>query len=103
MKDESGQTQISMITRSISILCGIALIIVIFVPIWRIQLDAPQYPEGLEMQIHANKLAGDVEIINGLNHYIGMRTLHKDDFIEFTVLPYKIGRASCRERVCQYV
>lgn len=91
MKDESGQTQISMITQIISILCGIALIIVIFVPIWRIQLDAPQYPEGLEMQIHANKLAGDVEIINGLNHYIGMRTLHKDDFVEFTVLPYIFG------------
>jgi len=64
---------------------------VIFVPIWRIQLDAPQYPEGLEMQIYANKLAGDVEIINGLNHYIGMRTLHKEDFVEFTVLPYILG------------
>lgn len=91
MKDESGQTQISKATRIVSFLCGIALVIVIFVPIWRIQLDAPQYPEGLEMQIHANKLAGDVEIINGLNHYIGMRTLHKEDFVEFTVLPYIIG------------
>lgn len=91
MKDKSGQTKISKVTKIVSILCGIALIIVIFVPIWRIQLDAPQYPEGLEMQIHANKLAGDVEIINGLNHYIGMRTLHKEDFVEFTVLPYILG------------
>lgn len=82
---------LSNLTRILSVLCGISLFVVIFVPIWRIELDAPQYPEGLSMQIFANKLAGDVEIINGLNHYIGMRTLHVDDFVEFTVLPYFIG------------
>jgi copper chaperone NosL len=31
-----------------------------------------------------------VDIINGLNHYIGMKTLHNEDFIEFTILPYCI-------------
>ena len=72
-------------------LCGVALVAVIFLPIWRIELDAAQYPEGLELQIYSNKLAGEVEIINGLNHYIGMKTLHADDFIEFTVLPYLIA------------
>jgi len=69
----------------------LALLSVIFLPIWRIELDAAQYPEGLELKIYSNKLAGQVEIINGLNHYIGMKTLHADDFIEFTVLPYLIG------------
>lgn len=73
------------------LLAGISLIISIFVPIWRIDLDAPQYPEGLRLLIHANKLAGDVDIVNGLNHYIGMKTLHAEEFIEFTVLPYIIG------------
>lgn len=72
-------------------LCGVALVAVIFLPIWRIELDAAQYPEGLELQIYSNKLAGEVDIINGLNHYIGMKTLHAEDFIEFTVLPYIIG------------
>jgi copper chaperone NosL len=67
------------------------LVISIFVPIWRIDLDAPQYPEGLAMLIYSNALGGDVEIINGLNHYIGMQTLHAENFIEFTVLPYIIG------------
>ena len=43
------------------------------------------------MQIHANGLKGNVDIINGLNHYIGMKTLHNEDFIEFTVLPYIIA------------
>ncbi len=84
-KKKSG---LSKTTRILSVICGIALVLVIFVPIWKIELKAPQYPEGLSMHIHANKLSGDVEIINGLNHYIGMRTLHADDFVEFTVLPY---------------
>lgn len=72
-------------------ICGLSLFLVIILPIWRIELDAPQYPEGLRLYIHSNRLAGDVDIINGLNHYIGMKTLHAEDFIEFTVLPYVIG------------
>lgn len=60
-------------------------------PMWRIELEAPQYPEGLVLQLHANKIGGDVEIINGLNHYIGMKTLHTEDFPEFQILPYIVG------------
>jgi copper chaperone NosL len=57
---------------------------------WSIELNAPQYPEGLGLLIYANKLGGNIDIINGLNHYIGMKTMHKEDFIEFTILPYAI-------------
>lgn len=62
----------------------------IFFPLWRIELDAPQYPEGLVLQLFVDKIGGDVEIINGLNHYIGMKTLHTEDFFEFTILRYII-------------
>ena len=71
--------------------CGAALLLVLFVPMWRIDLVAPQYPEGLKLLIYPHKLGGDVEIINGLNHYIGMKTLHTSDFTEFTFLPYIIS------------
>ncbi|HPH24543.1 MAG TPA: hypothetical protein PLW32_11705, partial [Chitinophagaceae bacterium] len=71
-------------------LCGVALVAVLFFPLWRIDLDAPQYPEGLMLLIYPTKLGGNVDIINGLNHYIGMKTLHADDFMEFTILPYII-------------
>lgn len=76
------------------LLVGIAsavLFITLFVPIWQIQLTAPQYPEGLELFIHADKLSGDVDIINGLNNYIGMKAIHEEDFIEFSVLPYALA------------
>lgn len=81
--------------RTLLILCGLALVAVLFVPLWRIELDAPQYPEGLRLLIYPNKLAGNVDIINGLNHYIGMKTLHTADFFEFTILPYLIGFFAC--------
>lgn len=71
-------------------ICALALAAVLFVPLWRIDLVAPQYPEGLYLLIHPNKLAGNVDVINGLNHYIGMKTLHTEDFTEFIVLPYLI-------------
>ncbi|MBL7766879.1 MAG: nitrous oxide reductase accessory protein NosL [Chitinophagaceae bacterium] len=83
--------QLSISSRILLIISGVMLTISIFVPIWRIELAAPQYPEGLCLLIHSNKLAGNVDIINGLNHYIGMKTLHAEEFIEFTVLPYIIG------------
>ncbi len=75
----------------ILVLSGIMLIGVLYVPMWYIDLDAPQYPEGLQLQIFPHKIGGNVDIINGLNHYIGMKTLHTEDFFEFTILPYIIG------------
>lgn len=75
------------VTRVLLFICGLGLLAVLFTPMWRIDLQAPQYPEGLRLLIYANKLAGNVDIINGLNHYIGMKTLHADDFPEFKILP----------------
>lgn len=89
--NHSRKNALSLASRLLLTIAGIFLIISIFVPLWRIDLDAPQYPEGLYLLIYPYKLAGNVDIINGLNHYIGMKTLHTEDFIEFTVLPYIIG------------
>src|SRR5690625_6287914 len=85
------KTPLNLITRIILFLSGVALFRSLIVPIWKIELTAPQYPEGLEMFIHADKLSGDIDIINGLNNYIGMRQIHENEFKEFLVLPYLIG------------
>lgn len=82
---------LSKISKILLITSGIGLIISIFVPLWAIYLEAPQYPEGLVMFLHANKITGDYEIINGLNHYIGMKEIHQEDFWEFKILPYALG------------
>ena len=83
-------TKISTLTKVLLLAAAVCLASSIFLPIWQIELYAPQYPEGLELQIYADSLAGDVDIINGLNHYIGMKTLHTEDFIEFSILKYII-------------
>lgn len=82
---------LSTLSRILIFISGILLILVLFVPLWQIELEAPQYPEGLVLKMYPHKIGGNVDIINGLNHYIGMRTLHTKDFIEFTVLPYIVG------------
>lgn len=85
------KNQLATFPRILTIISCVALIVVLFVPLWQIELTAPQYPEGLVLKMYPNKLGGNVEVINGLNHYIGMKTLHAENFIEFTVLPYIIG------------
>jgi copper chaperone NosL len=80
--------KISQISIAIS---SLLLIIAYFVPIWRIDLWAPQYPEGLSMYIWLNKLSGQVDIINGLNHYIGMAHIKEEMFPEFKILPYAVA------------
>lgn len=85
------KSKLSGTVRALTLTASIAMVIVLFRPIWRIELTAPQYPEGLALQIYAHRIGGDVDVVNGLNHYIGMRTLHTRDFVEFTVLPYIIG------------
>lgn len=81
---------LSVFSKVLLLLSVGLLIYSVFVPIWQIDLQAPQYPEGLNLKIYADKLGGDVDIINGLNHYIGMKTLHTEDFIEFSILRYLI-------------
>jgi hypothetical protein len=57
------------------LLAVVLLIASIFLPYWKMTLQAPQYPKGLSVQAYIYKLTGDVNEIDGLNHYIGMRPL----------------------------
>jgi hypothetical protein len=65
-------------------------------PLWKMTMFAPQYPEGLRLEIYSYKLEGgnggqDVKEINILNHYIGMRDLTTADFTEFKWIPFVVG------------
>lgn len=82
---------LSVTSRILVAFASGALITVFFLPAWRIDLFAPQYPEGLTMNIWINGLSGDVDIINGLNHYIGMKHITVGMFPEFKFLPYVVG------------
>jgi copper chaperone NosL len=88
---EIGYEKDEQVSRIIIAIGSLTLIIMFFVPAWSIYLIAPQYPEGLSMQIWLNKITGQVEIINGLNHYIGMKHIKAEMFPEFSFLVYILG------------
>lgn len=70
---------------------ALLLSVTYFTPIWWIWMWAPQYPEGLNLYIWLKDITGDVEIINGLNHYIGMKHIRVEMFPEFDFMPGIVG------------
>ena len=76
---------------------SLLLLAVYVTPLWRIRLIAPQYPEGLGLQIWVNQITGlkpgDLNNINGLNHYIGMRAIDPASFPELEYMPKLLGAA----------
>jgi len=82
---------ISRLNRILVLIASALMISAYFTPLWQISLWAPQYPEGLNMKIWIDKLSGDVDIINGVNHYIGMKHIGAEMFPEFTYLIYVFG------------
>lgn len=64
------------------LIARVLLLVSLFMPYWHMELSAPQYPGGLKMTAHLNHLAGDVAEIDGLNHYIGMRSLEEAAKVE---------------------
>jgi copper chaperone NosL len=83
------------LSRALLAIGSILLIGVLWTPIWRIHLVAPQYPEGLGMEIRANQVRGqsehDLDNINNLNHYIGMKRIESNDIAELRIIPWVIG------------
>jgi len=90
-QNSSKSEKLSLLSRMLVTFASGALVAVFFLPAWRIDLFAPQYPEGLMMNIWINNITGDVDVINGLNHYIGMKHITVDMFPEFKFLPYVVG------------
>lgn len=75
---------------------GVLLPFAALFPLWRITMFANQFPEGLRLSIFSYKLVGgangaDLEGINILNHYIGMRDIAAADFVEMKFIPFALG------------
>jgi copper chaperone NosL len=83
------------LSRNARILVAVAALLLIpaaFLPVWKITLVAPQYPGGLSLVIYPHKVAGEVQEVNVLNHYIGMKEIEPNEFPEFRFIPFLILR-----------
>ena len=81
--------------RALVALAALPLVGSFFVPLWRIDLEAPQYPEGIGMLIRLHTVTGvkenDLQNINGLNHYIGMKAITPETIPELRFMPWVVG------------
>lgn len=85
----------NILSRGLLALASLLLIGVFFQPLWKITLQAPQYPEGLGMLIWVNNITGekphDLYNINLLNHYIGMKYIEPEKIPELKIMPFIFG------------
>lgn len=88
---------LNLASRVTLLIAAIAVAASVLFPLWELNLTAPQYQEGLRLSIYSWKIQGggiggnDLNEINNLNHYIGMRPLHQADFTEMQILPFMFG------------
>lgn len=88
---------LNLTSRLLLLSAAFCVVASVFFPLWRMHLHAPQYAEGLRLDIYAWKIEGgglngnDLNEINNLNHYIGMKPIEQSDFTEMQVIPFMLG------------
>lgn len=75
------------------ILAALLPLLLFVFPLWKITLEAPQYPTPLGMYIHINDFSDanphDIKNINLMNHYVGMKYI-PEAIPEFKIFPLGI-------------
>lgn len=91
----SRESPVSPRARILLTVASLMLALAFVLPLWAVYLQAPQYPEGLGMLIRVNDITGlkpnDLESINNLNHYIGMKRIEPSSIPELRIMPYIVA------------
>ena len=82
--------------RILLALAVIPLLLSFSEPLWRIRMEAPQYPHGLTLDIYSHNLEGGnhgqhIQEINTLNHYIGMHKIDRGELSDLDWIPFALG------------
>jgi copper chaperone NosL len=83
-------------SRVVLALLVIPLVLSFSAPLWKISLHAPQYPDGLWMEVYMDKVEGGnggqhINEINTLNHYIGMHKIDRRELADLDWIPFAVG------------
>ena len=84
-------------SRVLLLLAAVTIATALFFPLWKMHLVAPQYSDGLDLYIYSYKIQGGglngqhLAEINNLNHYIGMKAIQAEDFLEMRWIPFVFG------------
>ncbi|MCL4869714.1 MAG: cytochrome C [Anaerolineae bacterium] len=71
-----------LMPSAVLMLAAFLLMLSMFLPYWSMTMFAPQYPKGLKVEVFVNRLVGDVQEIDALNHYLGMPPLDEGGKLE---------------------
>jgi copper chaperone NosL len=88
-------SRMSRLARALTAVAALLLAALYVTPLWSVRLVAPQYPEGLGMNIHLSSIVGvkefDLRNINALNHYIGMKPIDASAIPELQFMPWIVA------------
>lgn len=87
-KSQKHPKKLSNLSMGLLIFAAILLVASVQFPWWAMDFFAPQYPEGLDIIVYPDRIVGDIDVINNLNHYIGMKEFSTEAFPELAYLPY---------------
>jgi len=74
-----------LLPSALMMLGALLLVVSIFLPYWSMVMEAPQYPQGLHVDVYVNRLEGDMREIDALNHYLGMPVLDEGGQLERSI------------------
>lgn len=87
--------RMSRTARVLTLIAAVLLGTMFVTPVWSVRLVAPQYPEGIGMYIKLHTVEGmkehDLDNINNLNHYIGMKVIEPDAIPELRYMPWIVA------------
>lgn len=89
------RTRVAASSRRPAALCAASaaalLAASMWLPLWQMKLEAPQYPDGLELVAYGDRIAGDLAEVNIINHYIGMAEIAERPVVEMRLYRYAMG------------
>lgn len=75
--------------------CALLTAVMVFVgsrlPLWHLDMQAPQYPRGLTLTAYGDRMEGDLTEVNALNHYVGIGAINPDEVFELQLFPYAVA------------
>ena len=71
-----------------TLIAAALLVVSFFLPLWKMTLLAPQYPNDIHLTAYGTDMTGDLQEINSLNHYAGVKPIDPENVRELDLFPF---------------
>ncbi len=71
-----------------ALIAAALLVTAFFLPLWKMTLLAPQYPDDIHLTAYGTDMTGDLQEINSLNHYAGVKPIEPENVRELDLFPF---------------